>query len=109
MTLLEALKILREEGPLHPMAGLCGNTAELAYARDIVPAFDEDEMQELMSQWPKYSGDLIFPVPGLDGKTPKASYLYASEVEMWSSSHPYGALRLELLDWCIAELEKEAE
>lgn len=109
MTLLKVLKILHEEGPSLHISGICGNIAELVHEMDVVPAFDEDDLHEIMAQWPKYSGDSIYPIPCPSGKSPKAAYLGAGEGEMWNPSHPYGALRLELLDWCIAELEKAAE
>lgn len=69
-----------------------------------------DEFQEMVRLWPKFSGDITYPivrsdlVENLDGG--KESYEIAqSKGTMWEGE--YGELRLELLDFCIEQLETE--
>ena len=57
-------------------------------------------------QWPKFSGVVSYPVPGVFASSATA-FASASPAQMWSPSHPYGALRRELLQFLIDELEKE--
>ena len=57
-------------------------------------------------QWPKFSGSSTYPVPGVFASSATA-FECARPTEMWSPSHPYGALRRELLQFLIDELEKE--
>lgn len=44
----------------------------------------------------------MYPVPGVAGMTPDGAFIYTHDV--WEGE--YGDLRRELLDHCIAELEK---
>ena len=58
----------------------------------------------LFKAWPKFSGTLNFPVPHPTEPFSAAGAYYAAE-NKWEGE--YGALRMELLDFCINELEKE--
>lgn len=58
--------------------------------------------------WPKFSGNSSYPVPSLDPQmSPAQAFNIATNVRgrMWGRHNPYGALRWELLEFLIAELE----
>lgn len=54
--------------------------------------------------WPKYSGVIGYPVPGVKGIAAIPMYDYNHK---WNQFTEYGRLRLELLNHVIAELEKQ--
>ena len=88
MTLLEALLALRG-GELHyPSSGICPNL-------EFLIEIDDEILRELMSGWPKHSGDMYYPVPG--GRD-----AYYESMNKWEGE--YGALRRELLDYMIEQL-----
>lgn len=65
-------------------------------------------LQECFKAWPKFSGSLSYPVPSVThGLTPRDEYTCASGFDMWSKDEPYGALRWELVDHCIAYLKEQ--
>lgn len=77
--------------------GICGEVSKRGgYNPVIMP-----ELQRLFSLWPKYSGDQTFPIPG--GYVAYQSAAWSTA--MWSGE--YGALRKELLNFMIEQLEKE--
>jgi hypothetical protein len=98
MTLLDELKAIRACGEdNNQFAGIC-RCLYFEYRA---------EFKALCVQWPKFSGDDVFPVPSPYPEDTAASvYLYGPSKNMWDPGHPYGALRYELLDWCIEQLEK---
>lgn len=96
MTLLEQLKYIRDNGVRNEEAGIC----------DALSATVMDEFQDLYFHWPKHSGRAVYPVPCPNGGSAGCAYLDAKPKTMWDRDHPYGALRHELLNWCIAQLEK---
>ena len=55
---------------------------------------------DLMTEWPKWSGERMFPVPHPEGKCPQRAFY---NLPMWEG--PYGALRRELLDYLIERLK----
>jgi len=61
----------------------------------------------LFKRWPKYSGLVYYPVPHPKEKGAKAAtYVYQDkQYPKWVGA--YGALRVELLNFCISELERE--
>lgn len=93
MGLLEDLKYLRENGPVDEWQGICDNT--------------DCDMKQLFKKWPKFSGDDVYPIPNPSGGSPSDAYSLTEDVDMWNPDHPYGALRLELLDWMIEQLSEE--
>jgi len=97
MTLLEELKTLRDEGPKRPGEGICKNLCSPA---------NEVEFNRLAEAWPNSSGNITYPVPDPD-RDPNEAYNFTPDEEMWSPDNPYGAARLDLLDWAIEQLEKE--
>ena len=54
--------------------------------------------------WPKYSGDIEYPVPHPE-LLPKIAYYKTRGEHMWDDE--YGANRMELLDWLIEQLDKK--
>lgn len=102
MNLLEILKRIRDEGPCNPVGGICGAIEDFGGTKT-----EEGEFQNLYKQWPRYSGSEKFPVPGPDGNAPTSAFVWTDGGDMWNPHHPYGAARLELLNWCIEQLETE--
>ena len=97
MSLLAALKKLRDEGLDYPNLGICAH---------VIPR--QNEFLRLATGWPKHSGDYQYPIPGVDGRTPEVAYnSFWGKEQKWNPDHPYGALRLELLNWCIEQLERQ--
>ena len=46
-----------------------------------------------LKEWSKYSGDVLYPVPSVDLKTPESSYLESYEsCTLWDKKDPYGQL-----------------
>lgn len=95
-TLLERLRTLRDGVPEFCHAGICGNIG-------TVSGGDEEQLTALFRSWPKFSGSVVYPVPGVDRMTPSEAFVYIHDV--WVGE--YGDLRRELLDHCIAELEAQ--
>ena len=95
MDALEALKKIRDDGPVRDYVGICGNVEELT--KETMPY----ELKELMVEWPANAAKLHslrqnYPVEGTgDG--------YEADSEagtLWDNPR-----RHELLDWLIKELE----
>ena len=59
------------------------------------------ELRRLFRLWPKYSGDIVYPVPGGH----EAFWSAVRYETTWSGE--YGKLRKELLNFMIEQLEKE--
>lgn len=102
--MLLALKALRDEGPSHLGFGICSNVDSLLtrMGATVTPATDE-VMYGLFEKWPKFTGCPEFPVPH-PHLTPAAAY---AEPQIWEGV--YGDTRKELLNFMIAELEKDTE
>lgn len=100
--MLHALKTLRDEGPSRPSFGICSNVDAglVVIGTHCTPSTDA-VMYELFSRWPKFTGTLEFPVPH-PHLTPAAAY---AEPKIWEGT--YGDNRKELLNFMIAELEKD--
>ena len=65
-------------------------------------------IMDLAEEWPEFSGYPAYPVPHPDEKPDRAFYSASAE-DMWSPGSAYGAARLRLLDWLIAQLEAKTE
>ena len=92
--LLDMLYEIRLNGPINSRSGICGN---VSFRRCLL-------LTELFKSWAKFSGNEEFPVQEGD-VNPEWSYAYNKK--MWDKSTEYGQLRWELLDHCIAQLQKE--
>lgn len=88
--LLEELKQLHAQGG--SSIGICHS----------VYCWHGPELAKLFTSWPKYSGDDFLPIPGGVEAYAKA---YRNDT-MWDRNTEYGALRWELLEWLIEELQK---
>lgn len=108
--LLDALQSVRVGGPTQPNTGLCKNV-RVAMGVDWLSKEWEQVaswMHRAYPKWPKYSGNVTFPVPG-------GANIYDFHREhqpigsMWDRNTEYGRLRLELLDFLIEQLESEIE
>lgn len=76
--------------------GICGNLKLLG-----VDVYDSKEFEELVLSWPKFSGDVEYPVPPANpDETADTEFWHAfNRTTMWEGE--YGALRMELLDYLI--------
>ena len=121
--LLQGLKQLKAEVPA-PHMGICDNIYSVMDQlfgqgdRWVIPAKDGVEIaifmwiQQVAQKWPKWSGDIDYPVPCPSGMgieelragvyTPMDAYHYFHN--LWQGA--YGDLRRELLDFLINELEQ---
>lgn len=96
MSLLNALRKLRDNPSKKKRLGICDNLKDKELKR---------EFMELAIEWPKFSGSIGFPVPHPKG--PMKGY---SEVaNIWDRRTTYGKLRWELLNWAIATLESREQ
>lgn len=65
------------------------------------------ELADLIQTWPKARGSRTYPIPGVNGLSAAESYCEYNHVEFWDADHPYGALRLELLEFLLMETGKK--
>ena len=89
-------------GPEYPLSGICGN---LTYALDSMFPTSGYTLPVVMSiltpiwrQWKSFSGFDRYPVPGLPGYSPVATYNHFPEY-MWDQKTTFGRQRRELLDF----------
>lgn len=76
--------------------GICGQPNVKAMRQESF-----ELLKKAMTEWPKYSGDRMYPVPA--PRYPHAaSKAFLECANMWDKNAEYGALRWELLDWLIA-------
>jgi hypothetical protein len=110
MNVLDRAKALRAEPK--GLYGLC-QTLRLNQ-------LDEELVQDIFKTWPKFTGDLTYPVPCPGGHTVVDGVVVDGEVVLGAKaakaaydaardmySGEYGALRIELLDHLIEFLERE--
>lgn len=108
MTLLDALKDIRDNGPASETFRDPGGICVAVEDRAGVEA-EQRLVSGVMWRWPQHSGNLHFPVPAPESQDPRTYYFYARHRGItWDRGHPYGAARWELLEWCIARIEEEA-
>lgn len=84
--------------------GICNNVKHVANNGRLTGDIDiylvGRVLHPLFESWPKFSGNVDFPVPDPDGvRTPCEAYINLTK---WCSD--YGALRVELLKHCITTL-----
>lgn len=103
MSLLENLRHIKNHGPSEHYWGICMNLCAIP---GHTPG-DGERADELMQQWPEYSGDASYPVPSGQADVSADRAYYNAGQARWSADTPYGAARLRLLDFMIAKLEKE--
>ena len=83
--------------------GICSNVNRALDMLELYVVSPYKELGKLFKTWPKYSGDIDYPVPS-PYKDLSAATQYGMAMDMWEGA--YGELRIELLDHCIYELEK---
>ena len=96
MTLHEALLRVRKMDKAGARYGICHYVNKF---RDTKGR----EVMKLATEWPEFSGELLYPVPHPDFDCPEEAFSRVPDYEMWCPNHPYGAARLRLLDWLIEQ------
>lgn len=122
---LDGLVILRDtlaaEGRVASAThGICSNVVEVMMFRNLLGGWHScgggtssdvyDIISDLSRHWPKYSGNINYPVPapgclGGPDMAKQAEVHYGCDA--WAGE--YGALRRELLDFIIERLENSDE
>jgi hypothetical protein len=92
------LKEAITQGNLKSTAGLC-HQYEILFHVDLIEDLAENGIS--WSDWPSFSGNGVFPVPG--GELAYHDAVGTSSQYLGS----YGKLRLELLDWLIEQASQE--
>ena len=97
MNLHEALIHIRDTGPTTKREGICINASTLT-GYDCI-----DIICDLALHWPDHSGDIVFPVIGLDDY-----FLHKEEDgDLWDRSTERGRLRWDLLHYLIEKTTPE--
>ncbi len=85
--------------------GICQQVrAQLVGQTHETKLFVSELLFKLFKRWPKYSGIRYFPIPDIC-RFPEDAY--HNNEAFWDRNTSYGALRWELLEFCIAQLENE--
>ena len=81
--------------------GICTNLEEITHL-DV-----EDFLHPCFRTWEHFSGIHDYPVPNpySDGASASDVYITTYRDDMWNPEHPYGSLRLDLLEHLIRECE----
>lgn len=99
---IELLKaLIKTKDSPRPTYGICGNVSKNIQTHWIGYG---DYLTSLFMSWPKFSGVSSYPVPHPDCESDCAC---SATPMLWEGE--YGALRMELLDFCITELEDQLE
>lgn len=121
--LLRALQGLRDNGPVSPMSGICGNYEH--YLPDCTQeqqALVRHQLYALFQLWPFYSGAKEHPVsltcpypretPDIKVFQPeypiteKMARHYYAHNSLWDHTQPYGWMRWQLVYWIIDEIKR---
>ena len=89
--------------PIAKQYGICHEMRMLA-AVEIWP-HTKTEIDSLLRQWDKFSGNDKYPVPHDGYDCPEHAFNYA-ESEMWDSSTQYGRDRMELCLFLADQMRK---
>ena len=90
--------------------GICWYVG-MSHVNGIGVAFRTEKiLSRLFTGWSGFSGSRVFPI-SVDGSlnTPSEQFQYVTDNVPWVGAEEYIALRLQLLDYCIAELESLCE
>ena len=78
--------------------GICVNLSKKTYVSV------EDFLHPCFATWKHFSGNYSYPVPSPYSDKHSASDVYeTTRGDMWNPEHPYGSLRLDLLEHLIRE------
>lgn len=82
--------------------GICANLDEKTYVNI------DDFLRPCFETWKHFSGSHAYPVPDpySDDHPAETVYSTTQEDDMWNPEHPYGSLRLDLLEHLIRECEE---
>lgn len=109
--IVNALVDLYQNGPRDTFLGLCAHIGDCVAeeTKDLAPAEEarvfsavRDRRDDLFCLWPLRSGDLDYPVPGVDGMAPAIAFHDIKDV--WAGE--YGAKRWALAEFMLRELCK---
>ena len=80
-------------------SGICANLEE------ITNLYVDDFVRPCFRTWEQFSGSCVYPIPNPSSDKYSISYVYTTthEDDMWNPEHPYGSLRLDLLEHLIRE------
>jgi len=99
-----ALLQIKKDGPPELFHGICCAVATIL-ERDVDSYEVVTALLPGFEAWPKYTTRPNYPIPGRTGEgedmSPSAAFIFTPDANMWNPEHPYGALRLELLDFLI--------
>lgn len=99
--LLDALHAIQRNP--EPGVGICPQVvAQLVGQTPEMLLSINELLFTLFKRWPKYSGLKHFPIPDIC-RFPEDAYL--NNDAFWDRNTSYGALRWELLEFCIGQLE----
>lgn len=101
------------------MYGICGLIEAMLYECDVpkeLTSLAQNRLQDIMTTWPKYSGNSYYPIPCPSNKGPEYSDVNVSDslaesnrakwaytnLTRWAGE--YGKLRYDALDWLIEYL-----
>jgi hypothetical protein len=100
----EILKDIKKK-PHNTYCGICYNFEHHPSNIETLELYDAlNELNLSITQWPKYSGWIRFPIPHNKHKDSENAY---DVCDKWSKKSKYGRLRYELLDWLIEQFESK--
>lgn len=88
--LLARLQYSKTNGPKDEELGICQGH------------IDTYMLHALWSSWPKFTGRPCYPIPHENFECDTAFFKYKN---LWDKTDPYCALRWELVDWLIDQVE----
>lgn len=108
--ILVALITIKKDGPIESHVGICANleyvlnVAGYEYSRSRF----EDVLESLFRSWPDKSTMSAYPVGNWCDPREIFWSHFDSASNMWNKNTKYGAARYDLLNHCIAELQKQS-
>lgn len=111
--LLGALISVRDNENLRE-TGICDGVKDVLFNAEVACFSDGCGdtlvfLRRYMQKWPKWAGDVLFPVPDPSGGSPHAAYMKAAAgyYSFWDRREPYARLRWELLEWLISTVQQD--
>lgn len=114
--LLDALLMIQTRGPVDKGYGICHSVFLYWCQIHDKSANDEEswEVQDqldkllarVMQEWPQHSGNCCYPIADPSGKL-EPSILFWQSRDKWKPKSPQGKLRLDLLTFCITQLQAQ--
>lgn len=99
--------VLKYGAPTHRSVGLCSLIRTRCTQPPNVVGAVVNQFVRLYMRWPEYSGNEFYPVPHPTGGHPAVAYHDAASVSgQWAGE--YGAARIRLMNWAIAQLQERA-